>query len=623
MASKRKSKVRTFVNIENLPKFMEIMDEVKEDNDGIPNITIAAKKFCLTYGYPYEDNVRRKFSKLLEKTDYFNQDTVVEVTEENFNPAKVLFFDIETSLMESLVFSPWNNYKIPLNRIVKDWDLLCFSAKWMGTDKMIQFKLTEEELKNSDDRRVVKEIWKLMDEADIVVAHNCVEVNTPVLKSDLTWVRAGDLKEGDELIGFEEKVAPGTPVRDSEGNWVGARGRKRRDLRLTKVTGNVIEKQPCMKVTFDNGDEVITTPDHYWLSKSFKDNNQRWRKTSDLEVGHRVSKLTEVWKKNDSYEAGWLSGFLEGEGSLVKAGRQGSDGCTVLSGIQACQRPTTVLDRAIEYSNLLGYSVTTPRTKSSPGLGLGDTKYFIYLGGKWEMLRIIGELDITRFKGKITNEILGGMSGRSDGNIGDKVIVKIEEVGEMEVAVMGTTEKTFIANGYPMHNCDRFDLPKSNAKFLEHGLGLPSPFQTLDTFKLAKRNLAPTSLSLDYLAKFVGLKGKIESTGLWDRIAAGDYQALEEMAEYCNQDVEVLIKVFLELRPYLKGLPNMGLFAKGTVPVCSSCGSDDLMYDKNYTPYRTTVNEFESMKCACCGSWSRARVATKNPNKVQTTPMFR
>lgn len=342
--SKKKIKNKGIATQANYEKFMQSMAEIKEDNKGVPNITLASKLFCATHGHPYNDNVRRAFSRLIEQNgDTPEGDTEVVVTEENFNPAKVLFFDIETSLMEALVFSPWRNYRIPLNRIIKDWKILCFSAKWMGSTETIQVKMTEQELIDGDDRRVSKELFKLLDASQVTVAHNA----------------------------------------------------------------------------------------------------------------------------------------------------------------------------------------------------------------------------------------------------------------------------------------DRFDIPKTNAKFLEHGFGLPSPYQSIDTFKLAKKNLAPTSLSLDYFAKLTGSEGKDDSYGLWDRIAKGEYQALEEMASYCDKDVEELIHVFFELRPYLKGLPNMGLFAQGTVPVCSACGSPDLMYDKDYEPYRTTVNEYTVMKCACCGSWSKDRIATKIQNKVQTTPLFR
>ena len=41
-------------------------------------------------------------------------------------------------------------------------------------------------------------------------------------------------------------------------------------------------------------------------------------------------------------------------------------------------------------------------------------------------------------------------------------------------------------------------LKKSNARFLYHDLGLPSPYRSVDTLKIARRNFRITSNKLDY-----------------------------------------------------------------------------------------------------------------------------
>jgi uncharacterized protein YprB with RNaseH-like and TPR domain len=93
----------------------------------------------------------------------------VKITEKS--PAKVLVFDIETSPLVAYLWSKWQN-NINDDDIIEDWNLLCFSAKWLFEDKIISFKLTPKELKTRDDSRLTREIWKLLNEADIVIAHN-------------------------------------------------------------------------------------------------------------------------------------------------------------------------------------------------------------------------------------------------------------------------------------------------------------------------------------------------------------------------------------------------------------------------------------------------------------------
>jgi len=90
----------------------------------------------------------------------------------------ILIFDIETSLMEVYV---WGLYKqfISHNNIIKDnkgnyktWFMLSYAAKWLYDDNIISDIVTPEEAINRDDKRILKSIWKLLERADIVIAHN-------------------------------------------------------------------------------------------------------------------------------------------------------------------------------------------------------------------------------------------------------------------------------------------------------------------------------------------------------------------------------------------------------------------------------------------------------------------
>lgn len=87
------------------------------------------------------------------------------------NIPKILLFDVETAPMKAFVWSRWNQ-NISLDATISEWFMLCWSAKWLYSESTINCKLTSEEAINEDDSRIVKELWNLINEADIVVAYN-------------------------------------------------------------------------------------------------------------------------------------------------------------------------------------------------------------------------------------------------------------------------------------------------------------------------------------------------------------------------------------------------------------------------------------------------------------------
>ena len=165
------------------------------------------------------------------------------------------------------------------------------------------------------------------------------------------------------------------------------------------------------------------------------------------------------------------------------------------------------------------------------------------------------------------------------------------------------------------HNGDGFDVPNMNTRFLVNGLVPPSPYQRIDTLKIAKKEFGFTHNALDALAKVLGLKGKINTDfDLWRRCKRGDEEALEYMELYNRQDVLLLEEVYLELRPWIKSHPSIALFLESEKMVCPSCGHDHL---KKKGEYRTQVSVFDTYQCKKCGAISRSRVnkVTKDVKK--------
>lgn len=159
------------------------------------------------------------------------------------------------------------------------------------------------------------------------------------------------------------------------------------------------------------------------------------------------------------------------------------------------------------------------------------------------------------------------------------------------------------------HNAERFDNKKAKAKFFEHDLGLPSSFKTIDTLRHA-RTLGLTSKRLDYISKFKNADGKLEtSKGMWRDVMDGKYDKLVEMSLYCDEDVNVLEGVYLDLLPYIKPHPNLGLFIVDDVESCPSCGSQNIKWKGS--DYLTSVNRYSSFRCTDCNSVGRSRKPLK------------
>lgn len=95
---------------------------------------------------------------------------------------KILIFDIETAPVKAYVWRMWKE-TIGIDQMLSDWFILCWAAKWLYSDTIMNDCVTKEEVLEEDDERVVKSLWKLFDEADIVVAHNATRFDVPKMNA--------------------------------------------------------------------------------------------------------------------------------------------------------------------------------------------------------------------------------------------------------------------------------------------------------------------------------------------------------------------------------------------------------------------------------------------------------
>jgi uncharacterized protein YprB with RNaseH-like and TPR domain len=79
---------------------------------------------------------------------------------------KILLLDIETTPMQVYAWGLWDQ-NISIDQIIKPTEMLCFGARWLGK-KQVTFKSVHHDGKKA----MLKELHKMMDEADVLVGWN-------------------------------------------------------------------------------------------------------------------------------------------------------------------------------------------------------------------------------------------------------------------------------------------------------------------------------------------------------------------------------------------------------------------------------------------------------------------
>lgn len=162
------------------------------------------------------------------------------------------------------------------------------------------------------------------------------------------------------------------------------------------------------------------------------------------------------------------------------------------------------------------------------------------------------------------------------------------------------------------HNGDKFDLKRLNTRFILHGMNPPLPYQSIDTLKVARKHFSFTSNRLDYLGQLVNNKGKLSTDfALWKNCIEGDKESLEYMVKYNREDVVLLEEVYMFLRSWIKGHPNMGLYVEAVDERCPNCGSDNLDWGGFYV---TPANKYQTFRCEC-GAIGRSRHTSLSKEK--------
>lgn len=245
----------------------------------------------------------------------------------------------------------------------------------------------------------------------------CLDAATRVLTADLRWVPIGDVSVGNELVGFDEQLGPQNKLRRS----------------TVQVTAPV--RRPSYRIVTDVG-EFIASAEHQWVATNHLGErgpaSRRWVRTDALRVGHRICRWVEPWGAlPNEYDAGWLAGFLDGEGHVSDTGNGNCFGFA--------QNPGPVLERACALLSKYGFTYNLTPMKS------GCVGAQIHRG-----LRALGSIRPVRLLPKAP--LLWEGQRTWNRHSGYAQVIAIESLGERELIGTQTSTGTFVAEGLLSHN---------------------------------------------------------------------------------------------------------------------------------------------------------------------------
>lgn len=266
-------------------------------------------------------------------------------------------------------------------------------------------------------------------------------------------------------------------------------------------------------------------------------------------------------------------------------------------------RKTLTLD--IETSPHLCYSFQTWNTNITPVQVLEPTRV-VSVAAKWEHERRV--MFFSEYE-----EFHPDWAVASD-NL-DREFVHFDMVQSIH-ALMDEAHVVVTYNG------DKFDLPHLNREFHLAGLKPPSPYVSVDLFKVIKKQEIWFSHKLAVITDQLGLSGKLDNSGweLWKGILSDDpdvrRKAWLEMRRYNKRDVKTTEELKKECLPFITNLPNPALFVDGEILdllMCQSCESTNV--HRRGWAY-TKTRRYPRIQCQDCGKWGKG---TRSEGSVSTT----
>jgi len=190
-----------------------------------------------------------------------------------------------------------------------------------------------------------------------------------------------------------------------------------------------------------------------------------------------------------------------------------------------------------------------------------------------------------------------------------------KDVNDDSEVVKAIAEVLEGADAVVSHNGIRFDWKYVQTRIMKHKLPPLPKIAHIDTCSLAKQNLFAFNNKLNTVGELLANEQKLSHQGwdLWVETHKREQKAMDKMEKYCKQDVKLLEKVFTQMRPFAKNIPNYDLSSLGKKPTCPNCGSTRLA-NKGYQ--YTKTNTFKRYRCFDCASYSRTNAKNRGVRSI-------
>lgn len=209
----------------------------------------------------------------------------------------------------------------------------------------------------------------------------------------------------------------------------------------------------------------------------------------------------------------------------------------------------------------------------------------------------------------------------------------VKDLGKKQVRYVDTSKKAdprddsdlLVALHSELSDCDiviaqngkAFDLKKINARFIEAGLPPVPPLKVIDTMLVAKDVAKFTSNKLEWLSKHLTdtpkyAHSEFPGMELWTECLKGNPKAWRVMKKYNCIDVPATEELYLKLRPYMIGHPNVAAYYDDDKMRCPRCASTDLSAIGRAV---TQTGEYTRYRCGACGGHARSRYTENSKAK--------
>ena len=214
--------------------------------------------------------------------------------------AKVLIYDIETSPNIGWFWRAGYKLNISTDNIMKERAIICVSYKWLGEDQV--FNLTWD--KDQDDKFLIEQFVEVLNEADLIVAHNGDRFDIKWLKTRALFHRIPMLpnyKQFDTLKVVKSKLYLNSNRLDYIAKFLGYEGKNKTSIDLwTDIIFKNCKK--AMNTMLDYCDEDVRQLEKVYNELKYLDNPRlhagiiqgKTKQTSPITGGLNIEHIIEV-----------------------------------------------------------------------------------------------------------------------------------------------------------------------------------------------------------------------------------------------------------------------------------------------------------------------------------------